>query len=184
MNCNIINKSRLKATLSIVALSIASATLTACNSTGNSDGDRSMQRASADRMDIRDRGDRRSDRSDRGDRRADRGSNEDMHSRIEGAKKRVEAAVESGEMTREEADAIYGKMKERMDKNRPSSRREWSKMNLDGLKARIDAAVESGEITREEGDERLRIFKERMNKEEGKGQKHKSHEDRKQPSDD
>ena len=188
MNCNKINRTRLKATLSIVALSISSAFLTACNSTNSTD-DRSFARSTDERR---------------------MGSNDrnGMRSGMEVRSKRIEAAVENGDMTREEANKMLAQMRKRMAEGRkrgeghdaarkrgegkcPDCKRGEGKcpdcksieghdrgesrtINWDGInarKSRIEAAVESGDMTREEADERYKALKNRMNKDSKRGER-------------
>jgi polyhydroxyalkanoate synthesis regulator phasin len=196
MNFNKINKTRLKATLSIVALSISSAFLTACNST-NSTNDRSFARSTDERrMVSNNRSGMRSGMAVRGN--------------------RIEAAVENGDMTREKADKMLAQMNKRMADGRkrgeghdagrkrgegkcPDCKRGEGKcpncksgeghdrgesrtINWDGINARIEAAVESGDMTREEADKKLNEIEGRKGK--NKDKKSKSHWDKKKPSDD
>ena len=190
MNCNKINRTRLKATLSIVALSISSAFLTACNSTNSTD-DRSFARSTDERR---------------------MGSNDrnGMRSGMEVSKSRIEAAVESGDMTREEANEMLAQMRRRMDAARkrgegkcPDCKRGEGKcpdcksieghdrgesrtINWDGIKARIEAAVENGDMTREEADKKLNALEGRKGKNRGeKSKEHrKGHDTDKNSSDD
>jgi len=187
MNCNKINRTRLKATLSIVALSISSAFLTACNSTNSTD-DRSFARSTDERR---------------------MGSNDrnGMRSGMEVRSKRIEAAVENGDMTREEANKMLAQMRKRMAEGRkrgeghdaarkrgegkcPDCKRGEGKcpdcksieghdrgesrtINWDGIKARIEAAVENGDMTREEADKKLNALEGRKGK--NRGDKSKEH---------
>jgi len=195
MNFNKINKTRLKATLSIVALSISSAFLTACNST-NSTNDRSFARSTDERRMVS------NDRS---------GMRSGMEVRI----KRIDAAVENGDMTREKADKMLAQMNKRMADGRkrgeghdgrkrgegkcPDCKSREGKcpdcksgeghdhgesrtINWDVINARIEAAVESGDMTREEADKKLNAIEGRKGK--NKDKKSKSHWDKKKPSDD
>ena len=195
MNFNKINKTRLKATLSIVALSISSAFLTACNST-NSTNDRSFARSTDERRMVS------NDRS---------GMRSGMEARI----KRIDAAVENGDMTREKADKMLAQMNKRMADGRkrgeghdgrkrgegkcPDCKSREGKcpdcksgeghdhgesrtINWDVINARIEAAVESGDMTREEADKKLNAIEGRKGK--NKDKKSKSHWDKKKPSDD
>jgi hypothetical protein len=73
-------------------------------------------------------------------------------------KKRLEAAVEAGQITQEQAD-------ERLDRQREEQHRRDSgnlekEIDLDGILKRLKAAVEAGEITQEQADEKLEDLKE------------------------
>ncbi len=74
----------------------------------------------------------------------------------DGFRRRIEYAVEHGQMTREEADAKYEALKATMSE-RGSDRIDW-----DRIKKRIEGAVERGEMSRDEADAAYRGMKERM----------------------
>lgn len=92
--------------------------------------------------------------------RAEGGHGAGLRSKWEGIRERIEAAVEAGEMTREEADAKYQAIREDMGNKR------WHGEGLhakwEGGRARIEAAVEAGEMTREEADAKYEAIKGRM----------------------
>lgn len=73
----------------------------------------------------------------------------------DGFRRRIEYAVEHGEMTREEADAKYEAFKARLS-DRGSDRVDW-----DGIKKRIEGAVDRGEMSRDEADAAYRRIKQR-----------------------
>jgi len=80
----------------------------------------------------------------------------------EAIKKRIEGAVASGKMTREEADAKYKAIRERMAQGaqRGDKRAEYA-----GIERRIKAAVEAGKITPEEAREKLQAYRKSMGRE-------------------
>jgi len=80
----------------------------------------------------------------------------------EAIKKRIEGAVASGKMTREEADAKYKAIRERMAQGaqRGDRRAEYA-----GIERRIKAAVEAGKITPEEAREKLQAYRKSMGRE-------------------
>lgn len=75
----------------------------------------------------------------------------------QGIRKRIEGAVERGDMTREEADAKYREIKKRMGQKNNRNVVDW-----DAIKQRIEGAVERGDMTREEADAKYREIKKRM----------------------
>jgi hypothetical protein len=90
--------------------------------------------------------------------------NQDLRSRWEAIKKRIEGAVQRGEMTREEADRKYRELRMRMGKEkRPDPRRKEgetkrsespSREEMGRIKERIWAGVKAGKITEEQAKER------------------------------
>lgn len=64
-------------------------------------------------------------------------------------RRRIEAAVERGDLTREEADAKYREIREQM------AREDDRAAEYRASEARIRAAVEAGEISREDAERRL-----------------------------
>lgn len=92
---------------------------------------------------------------------ADQGERDDERSRWEGIKKQIEGAVKSGDMTREEADAKYREIRERMGHKDKREKPDW-----DAIKRRIEGAVERGDLTREEADAKYREIKQRMSRDE------------------
>jgi len=97
------------------------------------------------------------DQSKRGDERGDRERPD-----WEAIKKRIEGAVESGKITREEADARYKAIRERTAReNRGGDKR----AEYEGVERRIKAAVEAGKITPEEAREKLRAYRKRLGQE-------------------
>ncbi|MED6295822.1 MAG: hypothetical protein VYB13_00995, partial [Chloroflexota bacterium] len=91
---------------------------------------------------------------------------------IEDIKARISAAVESGEITQEEADGKLADIEAKTD-----ARKEKMAAKLESIKADIAAAVESGEITQEEADAKLAGLEER--KEKGKKRPGKGHHNKK-----
>jgi len=75
----------------------------------------------------------------------------------EGIRKRIEGAVERGDMTREEADAKYREIKKRISQKNNRNEVDW-----DAIKRRVEGAVERGDMTREEADAKYREIRERM----------------------
>jgi polyhydroxyalkanoate synthesis regulator phasin len=75
-------------------------------------------------------------------------------------KNEIEAAVERGDMTREEADKTYAGIKKRIaaDKDKTGQ----TKVNWENSKRRVEAAVERGDMTREEADKTYAGIKKRM----------------------
>jgi len=71
-------------------------------------------------------------------------------------RQRIEEAVERGDLTREQADAKY----ERMRAGKRSDRAE--KPDWEAIKKRIEGAVERGEMTREEADAKYAAIKREM----------------------
>jgi len=87
-------------------------------------------------------------------------------------KAKIWAAVESGEITQEEANAKLADIEAKRN-----SRQEKMSAKLESIKAEIAAAVESGEITQEEADAKLAGLEER--KEKGKKWHGKRHHHKK-----
>ena len=87
-------------------------------------------------------------------------------------KAKISAAVESGEITQEEADAKLADIEAKRN-----SRQEKMSAKLESIKAEVAAAVESGEITQEEADAKLAGLEER--KEKGKKWHGKRHHHKK-----
>ena len=86
---------------------------------------------------------------------------------IESIKAEIAAAVESGEITQEEADAKLAGLEERKKKGKKwhGKRHHHKKpmMDIGDIKAKISAAVESGEITQEEASNKF-LYLERQPK--------------------
>jgi len=82
--------------------------------------------------------------------------------KLESIRVEIAAAVESGEITQEEADAKLAGLEERKDKgNKWHGKRHHHKkpmMGIEDIKAKISAAVESGEITQEEASHKLQYL--------------------------
>ena len=66
----------------------------------------------------------------------------------------IEAAVDSGELTREEAYEKRLEMRERLDEGGKRFKRmgEWKRVSSEDIEARLQAAVDAGGITQEEAD--------------------------------
>jgi len=77
----------------------------------------------------------------------------------DGIKRRIEGAVERGDITRKEADAKYKAIKEQMGQKREGAGRD---IDWEAIKKRIEGAVKSGAITREEADAKYKAIKEQM----------------------
>jgi len=80
----------------------------------------------------------------------------------ENIENRIESAVKSGEITREQADARYKAIRERMAQD---ARGGDKRADYEGVERRIKAAVEAGKMTREEAAEKLEAYKKRMGQE-------------------
>jgi len=82
---------------------------------------------------------------------------------IQDIRAKISAAVESGEITQEEADEKLAGLEERKEKGQKwhGKRHHHKKpfMGIEEIKAKILAAVESGEITQGQGQDKLRYFK-------------------------
>ena len=129
-------------------------------------GDLTREEADAKYREIREQWgrerDNASDRRDDNSKRAGRAV-------WEGIRQRIEGAVERGDLTREEADAKYREIRERMGRERgnASDRRDGNSKRAgravwEGIRQRIEGAVERGDLTREEADARYRQFRERV----------------------
>jgi hypothetical protein len=77
----------------------------------------------------------------------------------EGIKRRIEGAVKSGKMTREQADVKYKEIEEKLSRE---DRRGDKRAEYEGFERRIKAAVEAGRMTREEAKEKLEDYKKRI----------------------
>ena len=79
----------------------------------------------------------------------------------------IEAAVDSGELTREEADAKHLEVRKRLAEGGQGfdeKKGDWDRVSPEDIKERsraIEAAVASGELTREEADARHLEMKKR-----------------------
>jgi beta-lactamase regulating signal transducer with metallopeptidase domain len=80
----------------------------------------------------------------------------------ESVKRRIEGAVESGKMTREEADAKYKEIRERMAR---ADRGADKRAEYERLERRLRAAVEAGKITEEQAREKLEAYRKRLGQE-------------------
>ena len=79
----------------------------------------------------------------------------------------IEAAVDSGELTREEADAKRLEMRKRLAEGGQGFEKkgDWDRVSPEDIKERIraiEAAVDSGELTREEADARRLEMRKRL----------------------
>ena len=70
---------------------------------------------------------------------------------------KISAAVESGDITQEQADAKLADI----DAKR-NARTEKMSAKLESIKAEIAAAVQNGDLTQEEADEKITHFQEKM----------------------
>ena len=85
---------------------------------------------------------------------------------IEDIQAKISAAVESGQITQEEADSKLSDI----DAKR-NARTEKMASKLESIKAEIAASVQNGDLTQEEADEKIAHFQEKMEK----GPKHGKH---------
>jgi len=76
----------------------------------------------------------------------------------EAIKKRIEGAVESGKITREEADAKYKEIRQRLAR---AGGGDDKRADYEAVERRLRAAVEAGEMTREEAREKLEAYRTR-----------------------
>jgi beta-lactamase regulating signal transducer with metallopeptidase domain len=77
-------------------------------------------------------------------------------------KDRIEAAVEAGELTREEADEKYNGIKARLDAGGETAKRAAARLNYANAEAKIKAMVEAGEVSAEDAEKRLNKMRERI----------------------
>jgi hypothetical protein len=77
-------------------------------------------------------------------------------------KNRIEAAVEAGEITREEADEKYNGIKARLDAGGETADRATARLNYANAEAKIKAMVEAGEVSAEDAEKRLNKMRERI----------------------
>ena len=77
-------------------------------------------------------------------------------------KTRIEGAVESGKMTRGQADKAYQGIKERMGKQGDGARHGGAHPNWEGMQKRIEAAVERGDLTREEANAKQEAIRKKI----------------------
>ena len=75
---------------------------------------------------------------------------------------RIEAAVEAGELTREEADEKYNGIKARLDAGGETAKRAAARLNYANAEAKIKAMVEAGEVSAEDAEKRLNKMRERI----------------------
>jgi beta-lactamase regulating signal transducer with metallopeptidase domain len=80
----------------------------------------------------------------------------------ESVKRRIEGAVASGKLTREEADAKYKEIRERMAR---AERGGDKRAEYERLERRLRAGIEAGKITEEQARERLEAFRKRLSRE-------------------
>ena len=85
--------------------------------------------------------------------RSERGAREDVD--WEGIKKRIEGAVKSGKMTREEADAQYKEIRKRMAGEGKGDSKRISHEEYRKAEGEIHKAIAAGKLTKEQGRERL-----------------------------
>ena len=98
--------------------------------------------------------------------RTKRGGDDDREFDMEAFVRRIKAAVERGDMTREEAGKMIDgarrriKMRQRHDDGHPDARgRTRSEVDRDGIRRRIEGAVARGEMTREQAAGRIAAYK-------------------------
>ena len=109
-------------------------------------------------------------KGERHDKKGPHGKHHKPHMDIHKLKVKIQAAVENGKLTQEEADEKLLFMQEKIKKG-PHGKHHKPPMNIDKVKARIQAAVENGKLTQEEADEKLLFMQERLKK--GPYSKHK-----------
>jgi len=80
----------------------------------------------------------------------------------EAIKRRIEGAVKSGKMTREQADAKYREIRERMARE---DRGGDKRVEYEGIERRIKEAVKAGTMTPEQAREKLQAYRKRMGRE-------------------
>ena len=76
--------------------------------------------------------------------------------------RRIESAVEAGEITREEADEKYRGIKARLDAGGETADRAAARLDYANAEAKIKAMVEAGEISAEDAEKRLNRMRERI----------------------
>ena len=87
----------------------------------------------------------------------------DKPSEYEGFERRIKAAVEAGKMTREEADAKYKKIRERLGRTvRGENIRGDQRSDIAAIGARIRVDIAAGKITEKQGKERLAGLRKRL----------------------
>ncbi len=84
------------------------------------------------------------------------------HGKFESVAKKIQAAVEAGEMTEEEGHAKLAAYKQRMHQEQKDKE---LRAKYDDAAKKIQAAVEAGELTKEEGHARLAAYKQRLSQE-------------------
>ena len=84
------------------------------------------------------------------------------HSRWEGIKRRIEGAVERGDLTREQADARYRAIKARMASARTGGKQRITREEMGKVKKRIWAGVEEGKLTEAQAKERWEGYLKRV----------------------
>ena len=77
---------------------------------------------------------------------------------LEDIKSRIQAAVEKGDITQEQADQKFQSLLEKSKHNK----RDWNKPSEDEIRAQIKTAVEEGTLTQEEVDEKLQELDEKL----------------------
>ena len=70
---------------------------------------------------------------------------------------KISAAVESGDITQEQADAKLADIHAKRN-----ARTEKMSAKLESIKAEIAAAVQNGKLTQDEADEKITLFQEKM----------------------
>ena len=86
---------------------------------------------------------------------------------VDAIRKRIEGAVESGRITREQADKTYIELRKRLaaeskDDAKKDAVRTPRRGAADGLNKRIEGAVKSGKISREEADAKYKEIRKQM----------------------
>ena len=79
--------------------------------------------------------------------------------------RRIESAVEAGEITREEADEKYEGIKARLDAGGETAARASARLDYANAEAKIKAMVAEGKVSQEDAETRLKQMRERMTNE-------------------
>ncbi|MCH2106966.1 MAG: hypothetical protein MK291_10025 [Planctomycetes bacterium] len=100
-----------------------------------------------------------SDQSERGGETRSRGAEDFDWDEV---KERIEAAVEAGEVTREQADARYKAIEERLEAGGETAEKVSARVEYANAEAKIKAMVEAGEVSAEDAELRLKQMREHL----------------------
>lgn len=78
---------------------------------------------------------------------------------LDSVKKRIEGAVERGDLTRDQANQKYAELKKKMAYRKDGGDK---KPDMDGIKKRIEGAVKSGDLTRDQANKKYAEMKKKM----------------------